>query len=415
MSRRPDGTHRVAITGIGMVTPGGDTAQEALDTVKRARSVAKPVPALREAGVGVDFACISSLRGEDWFSVRELRQLDRTMQLAVVAARQAVGQAGVDAVPDPGRAGVFVGTGCGGLSALEHALLDSAVRGIPAAVHAVPRVMANGSAAHIALRLGCRGPSLTYATACASGATALGEAMIKIRHGEVDLAVAGGVDTPVSPWVMTGFARMSALSTRTADPAAASRPFDDGRDGFVMGEGAAFLVLERWDHAQARGTAVLGELAGYGSTCDAFHIVAPDPQNEAAVACMERALADAGISVRDIGHINAHGTSTRLNDRAEATALARVFGDRGVPVTAPKGVLGHMFGAAGAAEAALALYAAAAGEVPPIANLSASDESKWVDLVSDAARRIPPGAPALSNSFGFGGHNACLIVRPPDA
>jgi 3-oxoacyl-[acyl-carrier-protein] synthase II len=232
-----------------------------------------------------------------------------------------------------------------------------------------------------------------------------------IRDGSADVVVCGGTEAAITPTSMAAFARMGALSTRNDDPTAASRPFDTGRDGFVMGDGAAFLVLEAWDRAEARGATIHGELAGYGRTCDAHHITAPAPGGVGAIACMEQALADAGLDASEVTHINAHGTSTPLNDAAEAEAITKIFGGGGPAVTSTKGVTGHLVGAAGAVEAVIGLTCATRGTVPPVANLTDPDPAISIDLVRDAPRTITPG-PVLSNSFGFGGHNVTLVLKP---
>lgn len=403
---------RVAVTGAGVKTPAGTDLKTMLDTVLAARSTAARVDSLTDAGVLPSFAClVPEFDLTPYLSLREQRQLDRPTLLALCAALDAFRAAGLPEGGAPDRMGVAVGTGMGGLGTAE--IVVRAHGDDPGKVPAftVPRIMASSPAARIAMKIGARGACLTYATACASGATAIGESVHKIRSGALDVVVAGGVDAAVTPVAMSSFARMGALSQRHNDPGAACRPFDADRDGFVMGEGAAFLVLERWDHAVARGATIIGEVLGYGTTCDAFHIVAPTEDGSEAARCVREAIDDAGLSVTDIGHVNAHGTSTVLNDRAEARALHAVFGDRCPPVTASKGVLGHLVGGAGAAEAVISLLCAATGEVPPVANFTRADDPGLIDIVSGTARRIPTGYVA-SNSFGFGGVNACLVFGP---
>ena len=273
----------------------------------------------------------------------------------------------------------------------------------------VPMMMPNAAAALIGLQFGYTGPNLCITTACAAGAHAIGEGMRLIRDGSADVVIVGGAEAAVTPLALAAFSRMGALSTRADDPAAASRPFDVDRDGFVMGEGAAVLVLEAWDAAEARGAAIQGEILGYGRTCDAHHITAPAPGGSGAVACMQLALDDAGLAAQDVGHVNAHGTSTPLNDAAEAAAINKVFGDK-TPVTSTKGVTGHLIGAAGAAECVAALLACRERTVPPTANHQQTDPEITVDVVAGQPRTVEP-ATAVSNSFGFGGHNATLVVR----
>jgi 3-oxoacyl-[acyl-carrier-protein] synthase II len=307
------------------------------------------------------------------------------------------------------RCGVVAGSGIGGIRTLEQQILTYAEKG-PSKVgpFLVPMMMANATAALIGIRNGFRGPNTAVATACATGANAIGEGARLVRDGMADVVVAGGAEACVTPVTMAAFARMGALS-RNPDPAAASRPFDDDRDGFVMGEGAAFVVLERYENAVARGAEILGEVAGYGMTCDAHHITAPVEDGSGAVAAIEMALTDAGLPASAIGHVNAHGTSTPHNDAAEAAAIAKVFGPRAVPVTSGKGVTGHLIGAAGAVEAVAALVAADRGIVPPTANHARTDLP--VDVVAGEARSVER-APVVSTSFAFGGHNVALVLAP---
>ncbi|PWI41640.1 beta-ketoacyl-[acyl-carrier-protein] synthase family protein [Streptomyces sp. ICBB 8177] len=404
---------RVAVTGIGVKCPAGTTLSEAHETVLAAKSTAAVVGHLVEADLPVPFAClVPPFDEEAYVSRREARQIDRATTLALCAAADAVAGAALPAELSRDRVGVQIGTGIGGLPSMERAALDHGDRPFDMPVHTVPRSMSNAPASRIAMRYGFRGPCSTYSTACASGTTAIGEAARRIRTGELDAAVAGGVDAAVTKVVMGGFARMRALSTRTDAPHLASRPFDAERDGFVMGEGAAVVVLERWDAAVARGARVYGEVSGFAENCDAFHIVAPHEDGTVAAACMRRAIADAGLRPADIVHVNAHGTSTLLNDRAEALAVDRCFAGASPPLTAVKGVTGHLIGGSGAVEAVLALTCASAGVVPPVANTTTSPEAHLVDLVTGAPRAVPVG-PVLSNSFGFGGHNACLVLTPP--
>ncbi|MFJ9520213.1 beta-ketoacyl-[acyl-carrier-protein] synthase family protein [Kitasatospora sp. NPDC101801] len=407
----PSGGHRVAVTGIGVKSPAGNDLEQAYETVLKARSTATLVDHLIERDLPVHFACLVPPFDVDAYVTRRVaRQIDRASTLLLCAAGDAIDQAALTGL-DPERIGVQIGTGIGGLPSMEEVTLSHGSRPRDMPVHTVPRTMANSAACRLALRHGFQGACTTYSSACASGTTAIGEAARRIRYGELDVAVAGGVDSSVSTVVVGAFARMRAMSMRNDEPELASRPFDADRDGFVMAEGAAVLVLERWDLAVARGAAVLGEVAGYADNCDAFHIVAPREDGEAAARCMSRAIADAGLTPADLGHVNAHGTSTLLNDRAEARAIDRCFGGQSPPVTAVKGVTGHLIGGSGALEAALALLCATRGVVPPIANLGSSPEADLVDLVRAVPRAVRP-APVLSNSFGFGGQNACLVLTP---
>lgn len=413
---RADGTPRVVVTGFGVKSPAGGTPAEVFATVLAGKSQAVHVPELLEAGTAVSFGCPAQPLDEDrYFTRPERRRLDRMTKLGVAAADDAVADAGPGYGGGPDRRGVYVGTAAAGLASTvalgghEHAgTLDR----VP--VPAVPRIMPNATAANVSIRHGCEGPCLTFSTGCASGATAIGEAVLAIRAGRIDAAVAGGVDAILTPFAMAAFARIGTLARRDPTPHTAGRPFDADRDGFVVGEAAAFLALERADHAAARGARVYGEVAGYGCAADAAHLVQPRPDGGVAARCMAAALADAGLDADRIGHISAHATGTRGNDGAEALAIGRCFGRRTPPVTATKGVTGHVLGAGGALQAMVALLGAADGLVPPTANFTAPDaDTALLDVVHGEARTIAPAAPALSNSFGFGGHDATLVLAPP--
>lgn len=413
----PSGRTRVVVTGLGVRSPAGNDVEAAYARLLTAESTAAVAKHLVEAerDLAVEMAClVPEFDVEPYITRRERRQLDRAAELLLCAAVDAVSDAGELALADlpSSRVGVQVGTGMGGLGTMEGTTFDYGANPMTMPVHTVPRTMANSPACRVAMRYGFRGNCATYATACASGTTAIGEAARRIRYGELDAAVAGGVDAPVTTTIVGAFAKMRALSRRCAEPDRASRPFDTDRDGFVMGEGAAVLVLERRDLALARGARIYGEITGYAANCDAFHIAAPDPEAVTAAECMRLAVADAGLAPADIGHISAHGTSTVLNDRAEATAVHRCFAGQSPPLTAVKGVSGHLIGGSGALEALLGLLCADRGVVPAIANTLGSPEADLVDVVIGERRTIARG-PVLSNSFGFGGQNACLVLTPP--
>jgi 3-oxoacyl-[acyl-carrier-protein] synthase II len=420
------GRPRVAVTGIGAKAPGGQTVDELWDTLLAARPAAAPITLYDASGHSVRFAC--EVRGFDavpYVGPKEVRRTDRAALLAVAAAADAVGDAtGVSMDPtgellpapspddlgaDPVRCAVVAGSGIGGIRTLEDQVIGYVEKG-PSRVgpFLVPMMMPNAAAALVAIRHGFTGPNLAVATACATGAHAIGEGARLLRDGMADVVVCGGTEASVSPVAMAAFSRMGALS-KNPDPSAASRPFDDDRDGFVMGEGAAFVVLEPYDRAVGRGARIHGEVLGYGLTCDAHHITSPIDDGSGAVAAIEMALADAGIPAGAIGHVNAHGTSTPQNDAAEAAAIAKVFGPGAVPVTSTKGVTGHLIGAAGAVEAVAALLASGRGVVPPTANHRHTDLP--VDVVAGEPRTIEV-APAVSTSFAFGGHNAALVLGP---
>ena len=400
---------RVVVTGMGVKTPAGTDVDTFWERLAAGRSMAGPIEGFDTSEHPVKFACeVRGFDPEPYLGTKEARRADRIAQLGVSAAADALTDAG-DLETDPARCAVVSGTGVGGLQTLEAQeriyLEKGAERVSP---FFVPMMMPNATGALVAMRGGFTGPNITLTTACAAGAHAIGEAARMVRDGSVDVAVAGGAEAAVTPVALAAFWRMGALSSRVDDPQRAARPFDADRDGFVMAEGAAFVVLETLEHAQGRGARIWGEVLGYGRNCDAFHITAPSPSGAGAAACMLSALDDAGISAGTVSHINAHGTSTPLNDEAEATAIAKVFGEGSVPVTGTKGVTGHLVGAAGAAEAVAVLLSLHHGLVPPTANHEHTDPAIAIDVVAGDPRPIEPD-PALSNSFGFGGHNASLV------
>ena len=402
---------RVAVTGMGVKTPAGQSIDAFWSGLLAGKSTAAPIDNFETTEHPVTFACeIKDFDPSAYMGHKEARRADRVGQLGLSAAIDAVNDAGLpDASIDPARCGVIVGTGVGGLRTHEEQeriyIEKGASRVSPMFV---PMMMPNAASALVALQYGFTGPNLCITTACAAGAHAIGEGMRLIRDGSSDVAIVGGTEAAITPLALAAFHRMGAVSGRQDAPTEASRPFDVDRDGFVMGEGAAILVLESWEHAEARGADIKGELLGYGRTCDAHHITAPAPGGTGAIACMHMALDDAGLAAGAIGHINAHGTSTPLNDAAEAAAISKIFGDN-IPVTSTKGVTGHMIGAAGAVECVAALLSCRNGLVPPTANHKQKDPEITVDVVSGEPRVIDNKI-ALSNSFGFGGHNATLVV-----
>jgi len=342
-----------------------------------------------------------------WLGPKEARRTDRFAQMAIGAAEMALEQAGAVGA-DPDRSGVIIATGVGGLHTLEDQILVRAEKGDKrVSPFLVPMMMANAGAASVSMRFGWRGPCETIVTACAASTHAIGYAARLIQWGVCDAVMTGGAESSITPTALAGFGNMTALS-----PERVSRPFDRDRNGFVIAEGAAVLVLEERDAALARGATVLGEIMGSASTADAHHITAPSPDGSGAVRAMELALADAGVAPSDLVHINAHGTSTPLNDAAEAEAIVKVFGAPGPAVTSTKGVTGHALGAAGALEAAAVLLAFEHRQIPPTAGLVHLDPEITLDVVTGEPRDFEPG-PSLSNSFGFGGHNGCLVLGPP--
>jgi 3-oxoacyl-[acyl-carrier-protein] synthase II len=388
----PIAGRRVAITGMGVVSCCGLGA----DALWTGLNSAAPTGDRR----------VPDFDPEQWFSAKEARQVDRFAQFGVAAGAMALEDAG-DLDADPGRSGVVMGTGVGGLETLENQILIFGEKGARrVSPRLVPMMMSNAAAAAVSIRLGWHGPSETITTACAAGAHSIGYAARLVASGRCDVAIGGAAEAGMTGVGIAAFRNMTALST-SGD----SRPFDIRRDGFVMTEGAGALVLEAWDHAVARGARIYGELAGSASTADAHHITAPVPGGSGAAACMSLAMEDAAISPDRIGHINAHGTSTPLNDKAESDAIAKVFGSSAPPVTSTKGVTGHGLGACGAIEAVAVLMSIQHQLIPPTAGYEQPDPEIHLDIVAGTARPWAPG-PVLSNSFGFGGHNGCLVIAP---
>ena len=401
-----------AITGMGVVTPGGSTVGSYWEALCAGRSVAKPIQSFDTSGLTVRFGCeVLDFDPTAYLGAKEARRTDRFAQFAIAAASQALADAG-NPVVAPERAGIVAGTGNGGTLTNERQGRNFAERG-PEHVHPlfVPMTMLSAAAGLLSMRLGWTGPNITLTTACATGSHALGEALRLIRDGSADIVLAGASEASMTPFVLTGFANLQALSTRNDEPSRASRPFDAQRDGFVMGEGAAFCVLERLSLARERGARVHALLAGYGRNADAYHLAMPEPDGAGAVACMQLALHDAGIAPEDVVHVNTHGTSTDLNDKAEARALHKVFSGSPPPVTANKGVVGHLIAAAGAVEAVAVCLSLAHGLIPPVANYENPDPEVDLDVVAGGTREFQPG-PVVSNSFGFGGQNASLVIVP---
>ena len=389
--------HRVAITGLGVVAPCG---------------IGKDAYWNGLMGPGITNS--RSLEISDWDpqpyfdSPKDARRADRVEQLALAAASEAFAQAGTLNV-DPSRFGTIFATGIGGLHTLEEQVIIRVEKGERrVSPFLVPMMMANASGAAISMKYGLQGPNETICTACAAGTHAIGYAARLIAWGRCDAVATGGSECAATLTSLAGFGNMTALSSTGA-----SKPFDTTRDGFVMGEGAAVFVLERYDLAVARGATILGEILGSASNADAHHITAPAPGGTGAIACMNLALDDAGISASDVKLVNAHGTSTPLNDAAEAAAMTHVFGARGVAVTSGKGVTGHALGAAGALEAAQVVLSMQHKLIPPTAGTTELDPTMDIDLVMGAARAWRPG-PAISNNFGFGGHNGSVIIGPAD-
>lgn len=386
---------RVAITGLGVLAPCGSGRTDFWQGL------------LGPGITGTKSTAIPDWDPTPYFdSPKDARRADRVEQFGLAAAAEAFATAGNIDV-DPERFGVVVGTGIGGLNTLEEqvrVLIEKGERRVSPFL--VPMMMANATGAAISMKYGLQGPNETICTACAASTHALGYAARLIASGRCDAMVSGGAESAATPVSLAGFGNMTALST-----SGSSRPFDRDRDGFVMGEGAAIFILEEWNHAANRGANILGEILGAASNADAHHITAPSPGGRGAISCMRMALDDAGIGPESIMHVNAHGTSTPLNDAAEAAAVATVFGSRRPPVTSIKGVTGHALGAAGALEAASVLLAFEHRLIPPTAGTTNPDPEMDIDLVIGEARPWTPG-PTISNNFGFGGHNGSIILAP---
>jgi 3-oxoacyl-[acyl-carrier-protein] synthase II len=407
---------RVVVTGLGATTPVGGTVAETWDAILAGRSGARTMTFdwVQKYDLPVTFAATIHTPPDEVLSKVEIRRLDPSAQYAMIASREAWGDAGSPEV-DPERLAVAIGTGIGGVWTLLDQWDNLREKG-PRRVFplAVPMLMANSPAGNVSLELGARAGAHSTVSACASGAEAMGFALEMIRSGRADIVVAGGTEAAVHPLPFAGFAAMQALSKRNDEPELASRPYDTGRDGFVLGEGAAVIVLESEEHAKARGAKVYAELSSVGMSADAHHIAAPEPQGAGASRAMVEAVERAGITPQDIVHINAHATSTPVGDVAESNAIRRAFGDAadGMPVSATKSMTGHLLGAAGALEQVLTILAVHHRVAPATINLDDFDSEISLDVIHGEARKLPEGdIAALNNSFGFGGHNVALTVK----
>ena len=404
---------RVAVTGMGIVCPVGVGVDVAWDALLAGRSGIRTLTAFDTTGYSVHFGgYIDDFDPSAVLDAKESRRMSRFQQFAMVAAAEAMDDAGLNVV-DPAeseRYGVIVGSGIGGLGLMEEQVRVLHERG-PSRVSPtlVPGMIVDLAAGHISIRYGLRGINYAPVSACATGNHSIGEAFEAIRRDTADVVLAGGFDAGITPLGLAGFCAARALSTRNDDPRTASRPFDAGRDGFVMGEGGAVLVLEDWDHAVARGASIRAEVVGYGATADAYHITAPHPDGDGAKRALRLAMRQAGVTARDVGYINAHGTSTQLGDAAETGAIKEVFGSDVPPVSSTKSMTGHLLGGAAAIEAVACVRALQTGILPPTINLTDPDPACDLDYVANVARKTDPDI-AMSNSFGFGGHNATIVL-----
>jgi 3-oxoacyl-[acyl-carrier-protein] synthase II len=405
---------RVVVTGLGCISPLGQSVSETWEGAVNGRSVAGPITLFDASTHKTRFAAeVKDFDGVGRFGPREGRKMDRFVQFAVAASEEATAQAGlkIDA-SNRDRIGIIVGTGIGGIGTMMSNYAVLLERGADrVSPFLIPMMIADSAAGTLAIRTGARGPNMSIATACATGTNSIGEAAAMIRRGSADIMLVGSAEAAIVPLAMAGLNAMTALSTRNDAPERASRPFDRERDGFLMGEGGAMLVLESLDSAQSRGANILCEFSGYGTSDDAYHISAPVEDGAGASLSMRLALDDAGLKPEDIGYINAHGTSTKLNDKSETLAVKRVFGPQAykVPISSTKSVTGHLLGASGSLEAVLCARVLAEGFLPPTVNYEFPDPECDLDYVPNAARKASP-VHVMSNSFGFGGHNATLIL-----
>ncbi len=408
---------RVVVTGLGTVSPVGNTVDEAWLALLDGRSGAAPITKFDASNLKVRFACeIKDFDAQAYISRKEARRYDNFVQYAIAAAQQAVDQSGLNAgFPDPNRTGVIIGSGIGGMQTYEDNCRAYITEG-PDRVSPffVPMFISDMAAGLVSMRFGLKGPNFCTVSACASSANAIGESFDLIRRGAADAMIAGGSEAAITGLTVTAFANMKALSFRNDDPATASRPFDKERDGFVLADGGAIVVLESLEHAEARGATILGEVIGYGLSGDAYHITSPPPGGEGAAQAIRDCLADGNIDQADVGYINAHGTSTPVGDVAETRAVKSVFGDhaRDLIFGSTKSMTGHLLGGAGAFEFIVSLLVVTRGKIPPTINQFTPDPD--CDLDSAAGAMVERDVKvALSKSFGFGGHNVTLAVRGP--
>jgi len=410
-------TRRVAVTGLGLVTPVGNTAADSWSALVAGRSGAGPITRFDPARLPVRFACeVKGFEPGLYLEKKEIRRYDLFAQFAIAAAAQAVNDACLDKSWDQvdlKRVGVIIGSGTGGLATFEEQCQIYLEKG-PDRVSPffVPMFMANVASALVSMRYGAKGPNYCTVSACATSGHAVGDALRIIQHGEADLMIAGGAEAAITPLALASFANMKALSERNDDPATASRPFDKDRDGFVMGDGAGAVILEEWEHAQRRGAKIYAEAAGYGMTADAYHITAPAPDGAGAQDAMRLAMKDGNIRPEQVGYVNAHGTSTPYGDAAETAAVKAVFGPHAKKLVfgSTKSMTGHLLGAAGALEFAVCALAIRDGVIPPTINQFTPDPACDLDSAPNKAVKRQVEV-ALSNSFGFGGHNVTLALK----
>jgi 3-oxoacyl-[acyl-carrier-protein] synthase II len=410
-----NGRRRVVITGMGAVAPLGNDAETFWEDLVAGKSGAAPIKAFDPSEFAVHFACeLKDFDATRWIEHRKARRMDRFSQMILAAARMAEEDSGIDIAAETERIGVSVATGIGGLQAFQDCYDQLLERG-PDRINpfSIPAIIPNMGAAWVSMELGTRGPLSSECTACAASNMAIGGALDAIRLGRADAMLAGGTEAGITKVGIGGFGAMRALSRRNDDPEKASRPFDAERDGFVMGEAGAIVVLEELEHAKKRDAKIYAELVGYGLSSDAQHITEPDPTGKHPARAMRMAMGDAGVSPEEIDYINAHGTSTPLGDASETRVIKIALGEekaRATPISSTKGATGHCLGASGAIEAIISMLAVQRDVVPPTINYEVPDPECDLDYIPNEAREWTTDV-ALSNNFGFGGHNACLVVR----
>jgi 3-oxoacyl-[acyl-carrier-protein] synthase II len=410
-----NGRRRVVITGLGAVTPLGNDVESTWESLVAGRSGAGEITQFDSSDYAVHFACeVKGFDPTDYIDRKQARRMDRFAHLIVAAARQAEADSGIDIASEADRVGAGVATGIGGLRAFQDCYDELLERG-PDRVNpfSIPEIIPNMGAAWVSMQLGTKGPLSSQCTACAASNMAIGDGLDAIRLGRADVMLCGGTEAPITEVGIAGFSAMRALSRRNDAPEKASRPFDTGRDGFVMGEAGAVVVLEELEHAQKRGAKIYAELLGYGLSSDAQHITEPDPSGENPARAMTMAFGDAGVDPGEIDYINAHGTSTPLGDAAETRVIKLALGEenaRKTPVSSTKGATGHCLGAAGAVEAMFSILAVHDGVLPPTINYEDPDPECDLDYIPNESREADVRT-AVSNSFGFGGHNATIVIR----
>ncbi len=408
-------TRRVVVTGIGLITPVGNTREETWKALLSGKSGVAVITRFDASAYDSRFAAeVKGFNPEDYLVKKDIRRMDLFLQYAMAASSMAVEGSGIksDGI-DSERFGVIIGSGIGGIATVEEQHLKL-LEGGPGRISPffVPMMISNIASGQVSMRFGARGPNYSTVSACASGLHAIGDAFRWIKYGDADVIIAGGSEAAITPMALGGFCAMKALSTRNDDPVRASRPFDKNRDGFVLGEGAGIVILEEKDHALRRGAEIVAEIIGYGMTADAHHITAPAPEGEGAVRAMRLSLKEGNVSPEQVDYINAHGTSTELNDKYETIAIKTVFGKHAydLMISSSKSMTGHLLGAAGGIEFAITALAVQHGHIPPTINYETPDPECDLDYVPNKAREADVEY-AITNSFGFGGQNACLALK----